>query len=77
VTAALAAPGAEFATDKAGIVGSYRVMVPAEDFETTKRKDEADKPRAMERQRTCSSLGTTWPTGPLRCRGSIHDIAQP
>jgi hypothetical protein len=52
VTAALAAPGAEFATDKAGIVGSYRVMVPAEDFETTKRKDEADKPRAMERQRT-------------------------
>jgi cytochrome c peroxidase len=52
VTPALGAPGAEFATDKAGIVGSYRVNVPGEDFGTTKKKDEADKPRAMERQRT-------------------------
>src|SRR5690242_3392556 len=47
---ARAEPGAEFATTKAGIVGTYRKSVPEEDFETTKAKDEKDKPRAMLRQ---------------------------
>jgi len=44
-------PGAEFATTKEGIVGTYRKMVPEEDFETIKARDEKNKPRAMERQR--------------------------
>ena len=51
VAAALAAPGAEFASTKEGIVGTYRKSVPEEDFETVKARDEKDKPRAMQRQR--------------------------
>jgi cytochrome c peroxidase len=45
-------PGAEFATTKAGIVGTYRKNVPEESFETTKANDEKDKPRALQRQRS-------------------------
>jgi cytochrome c peroxidase len=44
-------PGAAFATDKEGIVGTYRKIVPEEDFATVKARDEKDKPRAMARQR--------------------------
>jgi cytochrome c peroxidase len=51
VAAALAAPGAEFASTKEGIVGTYRKSVPEDDFETVKARDEKDKPRAMQRQR--------------------------
>ena len=51
VSTARAEPGAEFATTKAGIVGTYRKSVPEEDFDTTKAKDEKDKPRVMQRQR--------------------------
>jgi len=46
-----AAPGAEFATTKEGIVGTYRKAVPEEDFATVKSRDEKDKPRAMARQK--------------------------
>ena len=49
---ALAAPGAEFASTKEGIVGTYRKSVPEEDFDTVKARDENDKPRVMQRQRT-------------------------
>lgn len=52
VSTARAEPGAEFATTKAGIVGTYRKSVPEEDFDTTKAKDEKDKPRVMQRQRS-------------------------
>ncbi len=48
----LAAPGAEFATTKEGIVGTYRKSVPEEDFATVKSRDEKDKPRVMERQKS-------------------------
>ncbi len=48
----LAAPGAEFATDKEGIVGTYRKSVPEETFETVKARDEKNKPRVMHRQRS-------------------------
>jgi cytochrome c peroxidase len=48
---ACAAPGAEFATTKAGIVGTYRKAVPEEDFNTIKAEDEKNKPRVMARQR--------------------------
>jgi cytochrome c peroxidase len=44
-------PGAEFATTKEGIVGTYRKMEPEEDFDTIKARDEKNKPRAMARQR--------------------------
>jgi len=47
----LAAPGAEFATTKAGIVGTYRKAVPEEDFATIKAGDEKDKPRVAARQK--------------------------
>jgi cytochrome c peroxidase len=50
-TAAWAAPGAEFATDDEGIVGTYRKMVPHVDFDTAKAGDEQAKPRVMQRQR--------------------------
>src|SRR5688572_5918702 len=46
----LAAPGAEFATTREGIVGTYRRAVPDDDFETAKARDEKNKPRVMERQ---------------------------
>jgi cytochrome c peroxidase len=46
-----AEPGARFKTDKEGIVTSFRKMVPEADFETIRKKDEADKPVAMKRQR--------------------------
>ncbi|MPZ46549.1 MAG: cytochrome B6 [Betaproteobacteria bacterium] len=46
----LAAPGAEFATTREGIVGTYRRAVPDDDFETSKARDEKTKPRVMERQ---------------------------
>ena len=45
----LAAPGAEFANPKEGIVGTYRKSVPEEDFATVKTRDEKDKARVMER----------------------------
>ena len=48
---ALAAPGAEFATDDEGIVGTYRRTVPNVDFETSKARDIQNKPRVMQRQR--------------------------
>src|SRR5690349_10959026 len=48
----LAAPGAEFATTKEGIVGTYRKIVPEEDFDTVKARDEKDKPRVAARQKT-------------------------
>jgi cytochrome c peroxidase len=51
LASAHAEPGARFKTDKEGIVTSYRKMVPDEDFETIRKKDEADKPVAMKRQR--------------------------
>ena len=47
----LAAPGAEFANTKEGIVGTYRKSVPEEDFATIKNRDERDKPRAAARQK--------------------------
>jgi len=47
----LAAPGAEFANTKEGIVGTYRKSVPDEDFATVKSRDERDKPRAAARQK--------------------------
>jgi cytochrome c peroxidase len=50
-TAALAAPGAEFASTKEGIVGTYRKAVPEESFDAVKARDEKDKPRVMQRQR--------------------------
>jgi cytochrome c peroxidase len=50
-TFCLAAPGAEFATTKAGIVGTYRKAVPEEDFDTIKAGDEKDKPRVAARQK--------------------------
>ena len=34
----LAAPGAEFATTREGIVGTYRRAVPDDDFETAKAR---------------------------------------
>src|SRR3954471_21191031 len=46
----LAAPGAEFATDDEGIVGTYRRTVPLLDFEQSKARDEKNKPRVMQRQ---------------------------
>src|SRR3954464_16047459 len=46
----LAAPGAEFATDDEGIVGTYRRTVPLLDFEQSKARDEKSKPRVMQRQ---------------------------
>ena len=46
-----AAPGADFATGKEGIVGTYRKSVPEEPFETVKARDEKDKPRVLQRQR--------------------------
>jgi cytochrome c peroxidase len=46
-----AAPGAEFATDDEGIVGTYRRMVPNVDFDTAKARDEKAKPRVLQRQR--------------------------
>src|SRR5690348_1796838 len=48
----LAAPGAEFATTKEGIVGTYRKIVPEEDFGTVKARDEKDKPRVAARQKS-------------------------
>lgn len=51
ITAAMAAPGAEFATTDEGIVGTYRKMVPEVDFETAKARDEKNKPRVAQRQR--------------------------
>jgi cytochrome c peroxidase len=48
---ALAAPGAEFATTDEGIVGTYRKTVPDVDFDTSKARDEKNKPRVMQRQR--------------------------
>src|SRR6185436_13091135 len=51
-TLCLAAPGAEFATTKEGIVGTYRKTVPEEDFATIKSRDEKNKPRVMERQKS-------------------------
>jgi cytochrome c peroxidase len=50
-TAVLAAPGAEFATTKEGIVGTYRKAVPEESFDAAKARDEKNKPRVMQRQR--------------------------
>jgi cytochrome c peroxidase len=50
-TSLLAAPGAEFATTKEGIVGTYRKAVPDEPFEKIKAQDEKNKPRVMQRQR--------------------------
>jgi cytochrome c peroxidase len=50
-TATLAGPGAEFATDKEGIVGTYRKAVPEVSFDAAKARDEKDKPRVMQRQR--------------------------
>jgi len=47
----LAAPGAEFATTKEGIVGTYRKSVPEEDFGTVRSRDEKDRPRVAARQR--------------------------
>ena len=44
-------PGAEFATTKEGIVGTYRRAVPDEDFDTVKARDEKDKPKVLARQR--------------------------
>jgi len=44
-------PGAEFATTGEGIVGTYRKMVPHDDFDTARARDEKNKPKAMERQR--------------------------
>lgn len=46
-----AAPGAEFATTREGIIGTYRKNVPDDDFATIKARDEKAKPRVMERQR--------------------------
>jgi cytochrome c peroxidase len=46
----LAAPGAEFATDDEGIVGTYRRTVPLIDFDAAKARDEKDKPRVAQRQ---------------------------
>jgi cytochrome c peroxidase len=46
-----AAPGAEFATDDEGIVGTYRKAVPHLDFDAARARDEAAKPRVMQRQR--------------------------
>ena len=46
------APGAEFATDKEGIVGTFRKSVPEEDFATVKGRDEKDKPRVAARQKS-------------------------
>lgn len=48
---ALSAPGAEFATTDEGIVGTYRKAVPDIDFESSKARDEKNKPRVAERQR--------------------------
>lgn len=50
-TAAISAPGAEFATTDEGIVGTYRKAVPHLDFETSKAKDEKNKTRVAQRQR--------------------------
>ncbi|HKY02079.1 MAG TPA: hypothetical protein VJM53_05960 [Burkholderiales bacterium] len=47
----IAAPGAEFATAKEGIVDSYRRAVPDEPFSATKAKDEKNKPRVLQRQK--------------------------
>ena len=47
----LAAPGAEFATNDEGIVGTYRKTVPDVDFETSKARDIKNKPRVVQRQR--------------------------
>jgi cytochrome c peroxidase len=44
-------PGAEFATTKEGIVGSFRRTVPEEDFKTIKARDEQNKPKVLARQR--------------------------
>ena len=49
--AGLAAPGAEFATTDEGIVGTYRKTVPDVDFDTSKARDEKNKPRVAQRQR--------------------------
>ncbi len=46
-----AAPGAEFATDDEGIVGTYRKTVPDIDFRASKARDEANKPKVHARQR--------------------------
>ena len=51
VPAAMGAPGAEFATDDEGIVGTYRKIVPHLDFDAAKARDEKNKPRAAQRQR--------------------------
>src|SRR3954465_4208301 len=47
----LAAPGAEFATDDEGIIGTYRRTVPLVDFDAAKTRDEKAKPRVMQRQK--------------------------
>jgi len=47
----MAAPGAEIATTEEGIVGTYRKAVPDVDFETSKARDEKNKPRVAQRQR--------------------------
>src|SRR3954451_2687966 len=44
--------GAEFKSTKEGIVGTYRKTVPEEDFATIKSRDEKNKPRVMERQKS-------------------------
>ena len=50
-TTALAAAGAEFATTKEGIVGTYRKAVAEESFDVVKARDQNDKPRVAQRQR--------------------------
>lgn len=46
-----AAPGAEFATEDEGIIGSFRKTVPGAPFPAIQAKDEANKSKVMARQR--------------------------
>jgi len=50
ISSVAAAPGAEFATTDEGIVGTYRRTVPNVDFDTSKVRDERNKPRVIQRQ---------------------------
>ena len=50
-SAGLAAPGAEFATTDEGIVGTYRKIPPDVDLDTSKARDQKNKPRVTQRQR--------------------------
>jgi len=56
----VAAPGAEFATTKEGIVGSYRKTVPEDDFMTSKSRDEKNKPRVAARQKDLLGERIRW-----------------